>query len=45
MVELLEGLTFDDVLLKPKKSPIVSRKDVSIKTKLTNKLSLNIPFV
>ena len=45
MVELLEGLTFDDVLLKPKKSPIISRKDVSTKTKLTNKIFLNIPFV
>lgn len=44
-MEIVEALTFDDVLLIPRRSPIISRKDVSTKTKLTNKISLNIPFV
>jgi len=39
-----EGLTFDDVLLIPAKSEILPR-DVSVKTKLTEKLQLNIPII
>lgn len=39
------GLTFDDVLLIPKKSNIYSRKDVSLKTKLTKNIILNNPIV
>jgi IMP dehydrogenase len=39
-----EGLTFDDVLLIPAKSKILP-KDVSLKTKLTNKITLNIPLM
>ncbi len=39
-----EGLTFDDVLLIPALSQILP-KDVSISTKLTKKISLNIPLV
>lgn len=41
----IEGLTFDDVLLIPNKSNIVSRKDVDTKTKLTKKLEINIPVI
>lgn len=39
-----EGLTFDDVLLIPAKSDILP-KQVCLKTRLTKKLSLNIPFL
>ncbi len=39
------GLTFDDVLIVPKKSNIKSRKDPSLKSKLTKNTSLDIPIV
>ncbi|MBJ47922.1 MAG: IMP dehydrogenase [Candidatus Marinimicrobia bacterium] len=41
---LHESLTFDDVLLKPRYSDILP-SDVNIKTKLTRKINLNIPFI
>lgn len=40
----LKGLTFDDVLLIPAYSEILPR-EVSLKTNLTKKISLNIPIV
>ncbi len=42
--DIPEGLTFDDVLLIPQKSAIMPSQ-VSIKTRLTKKVSLNIPIV
>ena len=39
-----EGLTFDDVLLIPAKSDVLPA-DISLKTRLTNKISLNIPVM
>lgn len=39
-----EGLTFDDVLLIPARSDILPR-DVSVKTKLSDTLQLNIPMI
>lgn len=39
-----EGLTFDDVLLMPAKSEVLP-KDVQVKTKLTDNLQLNNPFI
>ncbi len=42
--EITEGLTFDDVLLVPKKSA-VTPSEVSVKIKLTGKVSLNIPIM
>lgn len=39
-----EGLTFDDVLLLPGYSQVLPR-DVSIKTRLTRDISLNIPML
>lgn len=42
--EISEGLTFDDVLLVPKKSA-VTPSEVSVKTRLTKKVSLNIPVL
>ncbi|TMW69905.1 IMP dehydrogenase [Alteribacter natronophilus] len=39
-----EGLTFDDVLLMPAHSEVLPR-DVSVKTKLSDKLELNVPII
>jgi len=39
------ALTYDDVLLVPQYSDIVSRKKLSTQTKLTNKIVLQIPIV
>ncbi|WP_100374344.1 IMP dehydrogenase [Bacillus sp. FJAT-45037] len=39
-----EGLTFDDVLLVPARSEILPR-DVSVKTRLSDNLQLNIPLI
>ena len=41
---LQDALTFDDVLLVPAHSTVLP-KDVSLKTKLTKDITLNIPFV
>ncbi len=41
---ILEGLTFDDVLLVPQASGVLP-KVVSTKTKLTSKIELNIPIL
>ena len=39
-----EGLTFDDVLLIPAKSDVLPA-DICLKTRLTNKIMLNIPLM
>ena len=39
-----EGLTFDDVLLMPAYSQVLPR-DVNISTRLTKKITLNIPML
>lgn len=39
------GLTFDDVLLVPKRSPVRSRQDVSTATRLSRHLKMHIPIV
>lgn len=41
---IMEGLTFDDVLLVPQASNVLPH-EVSLKTKLTKKLELNIPIL
>ena len=38
------GITFDDVLLEPRFSEVVPA-DVDVRTKLTNRISLNIPML
>lgn len=40
-----EGLTFDDVLLIPQLSSVVSRRQIDTTTQLTKKLKLNIPIL
>ena len=39
-----KALTFDDVLLVPQASDVVP-KDVNLKTRLTSKISMNIPLL
>ena len=40
-----QGLTFDDVLLVPKRSSVFSRKDIDTSSKLSRNISLNVPIV
>ena len=44
-IRATKGLTFDDVLLVPKRSPIASRRDVSTATRLTDQISLAAPII
>ncbi len=44
-MEIREGLTFDDVLLVPKRSSVVSRSHVSLRTELSRNVSINMPIV
>jgi IMP dehydrogenase len=44
-LEIREGLTFDDVLLVPKRSDIVTRSQTNLQTKLSKNISLNIPVI
>ena len=39
-----EGLTFDDVLLVPRRSEVLP-KEVNLQTRLTDSITLNIPFL
>ena len=39
------GLTFDDVLLVPKRSPVRSRGDVSTATRFSRRITMEIPIV
>jgi IMP dehydrogenase len=40
-----EYFTYDDVLIKPKKSGVLSRKDVDTSTYLTPNIKLKVPLV
>ncbi len=46
-VKLIESpaLTFDDVLIVPKRSSVFSRKQVSLRTRLVGDLELDLPFI
>ena len=44
-VNITDGLTFDDVLLVPKKSPARSRKDIDTSSQLSRHLKLKVPLV
>src|SRR3954462_11145332 len=41
---LIEGLTFDDVLLRPGHSEVLPG-DVGVKTRLTRSIALNLPII
>ena len=45
MVEIKEGLTFDDVLLVPLLSHVSSRKETNTESNLTPRIKLSIPIV
>jgi IMP dehydrogenase len=44
VMQIKEGLTFDDVLLKPKKSKVIAR-DIDVSAFLTKNIKLNIPIL
>ena len=44
-MDIVQGLTFDDVLLVPKRSPIVSRSQTNLRTKLSRNITLNLPII
>ena len=44
-IPIRDALTFDDVLLVPKRSSIHSRRDVDLSTRLSRNIKLNIPIV
>ena len=44
-MDIKEGLTFDDVLLVPKRSSVISRTQTDLKTKLSRNITINIPLV
>ena len=44
-MSIREGLTFDDVLLIPKFSDIVSRSQTDLTTQLSRNISINIPII
>ena len=43
--ELKKGLTFDDVLIEPRRSRVRSRKEVETRTQFSRRIDLNIPIV
>ena len=44
-ITINKKFTYDDVLIKPKFSNILSRKNVDIKTKLTKNITLSLPII
>src|SRR5215472_104027 len=44
-LEIKDGLTFDDVLLVPKRSAVISRSQTDLRTRLSSNISLNIPLI
>jgi IMP dehydrogenase len=44
-LEIKDGLTFDDVLLVPKRSAVMSRSETDLRTRLSTNISLNIPLI
>src|SRR4051812_3640357 len=45
LIVIQNRLTYDDVLLEPNLSTVVSRKQVSLKTQLSRNIGLNNPIV
>jgi len=44
-LQIKDGLTFDDVLLVPKRSAVISRSQTDLRTRLSTNISLNIPLI
>lgn len=45
LIRASKGLTFDDVLLIPRRSPVRSRREVDVSSPLTKKIRLGIPIL
>lgn len=45
MLNIPLGLTYDDVLLVPKRTPLRSRSEANLQTRWTRNINLNIPLV
>ena len=45
MKDIPLGLTFNDVLLVPKRTPLISRSEADVKSKFTRNITLNTPLV
>ncbi len=45
MLQIPLALTYSDVLIVPKRSSLSSRTEANVKTRLTNKINLNIPII
>lgn len=45
ILQRTRGLTFDDVLIVPSKSTVRSRKDPSLKSRLTRRYQVELPFI
>ncbi len=45
MTEIRTGLTYDDVLLVPRRSRVRSRQDVSTRSSFTPRIELEVPIV
>ena len=45
MGEIRIGLTYADVLLVPKKTPLKSRREANLQTQFTKNIALNLPLV
>ena len=45
IIRASKGLTFEDVLLVPRRSSITSRQQVDTSTRLTEKIRINIPVI
>lgn len=45
MSEIKDSYSFDDILIEPRYSNIKSRSDISLKTRLSDKITLNIPII
>ena len=44
-ISIVEEITYDDVLIKPKYSTIKTRKKTNLSMKLTNNITLNFPII
>lgn len=44
-MEIRDGLTFDDVLLVPKRSSVATRSQTNLQTKLSKNIPLDIPII
>ena len=44
-IKIVDGFSYDDVLITPKYSSQTSRKKISLKTKVSRNISLHLPLV